>query len=335
MARRDRCDGHGVMHHVVNRGIAKRTCFETRRDIRKFLAELARAVRRGEVELLAYCILTTHFHLVLRSPLGRLSEGMRRAQNTFVRHFNRLRRRDGPLFRGRFWSRPVQSDAYLRLLIRYVDHNSPEARLVERSDAYPWGSAWHYTRGDGPRWLSRGVVEGLVTSAFADGRYTPERYVELFGRPVTSAQADLVERRFRLRVAGLDPLDDLLTAAPSAVLEWMTRKAKLADGTRPGVPIADPASMLSSVAAERACDPDWRVKPRRNRVVGWDVLAAGLLRLHTGCTYHEVVARTGVTSRTARDRLRAHHDLLLADEGYAGRAADVLQRAVRTTLQGA
>jgi len=332
MARRARGDGPGVVHHVVNRGIAKRTCFETRRDIRKFLAELARAVRRGELEVLAYCILTTHFHLILRSPRGALSEGMRRTQNTFVRYFNRLRRRDGPLFRGRFWSRPVLSDAYLRLLIRYVDHNSPTARLVEHSDQYPWGSAWHYTRGEGPIWLSRDVVECLVTSAFVDGRFTAERYVEQFGISATQGQADLVERRLRHRGAELDPLDDLLAATTENVLEWMTLKARLADGTSPGLPIADPVSVLRAVGTQRALDPDWRVRPRRTRVAGWDVMASGLLRLHSGCTFDEIAARVGATPRAALDRVRAHGELLLADADYAACAARVLQRSLRATL---
>ena len=63
--------------------------------MRYFLSRVARAVRRGEIEVHSFCIMATHFHLLVRSPTGRLSEAMRRIQNEYVRYFNRKRRRDG------------------------------------------------------------------------------------------------------------------------------------------------------------------------------------------------------------------------------------------------
>lgn len=112
MARLNRCDEPGSWHHVVNRGIAKRTLFEDREDIRYFLSRLAREVRRGRLEIHAYCVLTTHFHALVKSPRGELSEAMRRSQNEYSRFFNRRHRRDGTLVRGRFLSRPVDSLEY-------------------------------------------------------------------------------------------------------------------------------------------------------------------------------------------------------------------------------
>ena len=79
MARRLRQDRPGSLFHVMNRGIARRTIFDTPADYRFFLAGLARAVRRREVDVLAYALMRTHFHLLLRS-LGGLSTAMRRVQ---------------------------------------------------------------------------------------------------------------------------------------------------------------------------------------------------------------------------------------------------------------
>ena len=62
----------------MNRGLTHRTVFENRKDRRTFLSLLARAVREGRIELHSYCLLTTHFHLLVRSIDGRLSETMRR-----------------------------------------------------------------------------------------------------------------------------------------------------------------------------------------------------------------------------------------------------------------
>ncbi len=70
MAQRARNDEPGSWHHVLNRGLAKRPLFEDRVDVRYFLSRLAREVRRGRLELHAWCVLTTHFHLLVRSPVG-------------------------------------------------------------------------------------------------------------------------------------------------------------------------------------------------------------------------------------------------------------------------
>lgn len=68
----------------MNRGIARRTLFEGREDIRFFLSRLARSVRRGQLEIHAFCVLTTHFHLLVRSPVGELSTVMRQVQLDYV-----------------------------------------------------------------------------------------------------------------------------------------------------------------------------------------------------------------------------------------------------------
>ena len=93
MVRKPRNDSPGTWHHAMNRAIARRPIFETREDVRYFLAGVARSVRRGQLEVHAWCVMTTHFHMLVRSPIGELSEAMHRIQNAFTRYFNRKRRR--------------------------------------------------------------------------------------------------------------------------------------------------------------------------------------------------------------------------------------------------
>ena len=104
MPRLPRLDRAGRWFHVMNRGLARRPEFETEQDIRYFLSRVARAVRRDGLEIDVVCVLTTHFHVLVRIPIGHLSEAMLRIQNEYVRSFNRTRRRDGSLFRGRLVS---------------------------------------------------------------------------------------------------------------------------------------------------------------------------------------------------------------------------------------
>ena len=89
MGQRKRHDGLRVWHHVANRGIARRSVFEGPLDDRYFLSRLARAHRLGLLELYAYCLMITHFDLLVRSPVGRLSEAMRPVLDPYVRWFNR------------------------------------------------------------------------------------------------------------------------------------------------------------------------------------------------------------------------------------------------------
>lgn len=121
----------------MNLGLARRTSFETRADMRFFLACLASEVRASRLEIHAFCILTTHDHLLLRSPSGELSRVMQRVQNEYSRWFNRGRQRDGPLYRSRFLSKPVRSEHDRKLLVRYIDANPVTAGLVVRPEDYP------------------------------------------------------------------------------------------------------------------------------------------------------------------------------------------------------
>jgi hypothetical protein len=106
--------------------------FERKADVGYFLSRLAYCVRRGEFDVLSYAVMTTHFHLVVRSH-GQLSAGMRRLQCEYTRHFNRSQGRDGALQRGRFTSKPVSSRLHLVNLIPYVDENPGQAGLAERA----------------------------------------------------------------------------------------------------------------------------------------------------------------------------------------------------------
>jgi len=125
----------------MNRGIARRTVFEGGADVRYFLAQLARAVREGWIEVHAYCVMTTRFHLLVRSPAGALSTAVRSVQKEHVRWFDRGRRRDGALFRRRSRSKVLEGFAYREQLVRYIGF-SPVLASVVYSRAQYDGAAY-------------------------------------------------------------------------------------------------------------------------------------------------------------------------------------------------
>jgi len=301
--------------------------FETRRDIRYFQALLVREIRAGRIEILAYSFMTTHYHLVLRSLTGELSHVMQYVLNLYVRFFNRARRRDGPLPRTPFGSRPVRSEAYFRVLVRYVDLNAPRARLVATPEVYPYGSAAHYVAPTRPRWLHTEEVDMRMGTPPSAER--ARRYRDVFGGPLSPAERGLVNARVTRAPSQQDALDSLLAAAPPAVLDWMRRKAKLADNTKPGEAYADAELILACVRATgSAQDPLLVLSPAGRRVDGWPTLVIGVLRDLAGLALVEVSLRIRSSASTVARRLEEHRRLILEDAGYAQSVAFLVRRAL-------
>lgn len=328
MPRRPRSDEPGLWHHVMNRGLAKRTVFENALDMRMFLALIARAVRAGSIELHAYSLMTTHYHLLVRSIDGNLGETMRRVQNLYVRWFNRSRRRDGPLFRGRFRSRPVETVAYRRAVVSYIDFNPIEARIVDRPENYPHGSAHHYARQAGPKWLYRSWIEGEVQECSGLGHYRPESYPDVFGRAASEPGRALVARRLARGASRIDPLDELLEAAPVAVLDWMNRKARLADGTQTGIAVCDAGALQSTIQQRRSVRP-WILLARGQAFDAWNQIETGLLRDLCGLTLREISLSTGRAESTVARLCERHRHRLAEDSEYADRVSNIASASLR------
>jgi REP element-mobilizing transposase RayT len=329
MSQRWRADHPGAWHHVMNRGLARRAVFEDRECVRYFLSCLARTVRAGLIEVHAYCLMTNHFHLLVRSPTGQLADAMRLVQNRYVRWFNRRSLRDGPLFRGRFRSRPVESLAYRRQLVAYIDSNPVAAGLVPVPELYPHGSASRYMRPHGPRWLQRDWVEGEAESLAGDSSFTPDSYRRAFGRPQSEFERALVDARLASSSRDPDPLDELVAAAPAGVLRWLQNKARNADGRGIVLPCA-PADRVQQATEEWAGrDPEWTLLRGTKRIAVWPPLTVGLLRDLAGASWREVQQRTGLGEGAARRAYEAHRVWVRAEERYGEALAEIGARAVR------
>ncbi len=327
-----------MWHHVYHRGISRRAVFERPADWRFFLALLAQAVRRGEVELHAFCLLTNHFHLLLRSLNGGLSVAMKRTLNAYVRYFNATRARDGALFSGRFRSIGVQTRAYRRILVRYIDDNPVSAGMVRDPEEHAYGSAYWYARARRPAWLSRDWVEEEVRAYSSrgksrDGPYDPSDYPTCFRPSLSEGIRRLVARRLQSPRRVVDKLDLLIAAQPPALRQWFVERATLADGGVTLQALATPEMVDSALAAAahacRARQAYWLVRrsPTARPVEGWEVARAGLLRELCGLDWSELRVRLGVESSTLQRRLEMHRDCLLLDPLYLERcgaiAADI------------
>lgn len=330
MARPLRKDYPGAWHHVMNRGVARRPMFETRRDIRFFLSCVARAVRRGQVEVHAWCVLTTHFHMLVRSPVGELSDAMRRVQSAYARYFNRTRDRDGPLHRSRFRSKLVDSLAYRRTLLSYIDANPVRAGLCSDARDYTWGSARQYVSRDGPRWLARNWVEDTVAGESGLRQFDPAAYPGSDDARSRDLVADLVMSRLEVS-STVDELDSLLDMSPPEIREWLRRKVTLADGVKTEPPYVTDGSITEVLRAMAATHGAWSIRRKRKAVDGWRTLHVGLLRTLAHASLAAVARRVGTSSVHARRLEKAHGTLMIEDAMYGERAARAAQSALDIT----
>jgi REP element-mobilizing transposase RayT len=159
MPRPRREDYEGAWQHVMNRGIDRASIFRSDADRTIFLDCLGAAVSRYALQVHGYCLMGNHFHLLILSERGALSDGMRFLSGRFTQRINYRDGRDGPLFRGRYSSVLVESDAHLVRVSRYIHRNPVEAGLVLAPEDWPWSSAGAYLGSSkGPGWLRTDAI---------------------------------------------------------------------------------------------------------------------------------------------------------------------------------
>jgi putative transposase len=127
--------------HVTARGVDKMDIYRDTEDRRTFVALFAAALRRYAWDLHTVCLMTNHYHLVLETPVERMSRGMQWLNGAYGRIFNDRWARTGHLFGERFYSNPIEDDDELLDTCRYVIWNPVRAGLCERPDQWPWSAS--------------------------------------------------------------------------------------------------------------------------------------------------------------------------------------------------
>lgn len=140
MTRPLRIEFSGALYHVTSRGDRREDIYDDDEDRETFLRILSEVVDRFNWVCHAYCLMSNHYHLVVETPDGNLSKGMRQLNGVYTQASNRRHRRNGHLFQGRFKGILVDGDSYLLELTRYVVLNPVRANMVERPEQWPWSS---------------------------------------------------------------------------------------------------------------------------------------------------------------------------------------------------
>lgn len=140
MARPLRIEFPGAVYHVTSRGNARQSIFIDDEDRGRFLDVLSMVVERFHWLCHAYCLMENHYHLLIETPDGNLSKGMRELNGLYTQRFNQRYRRVGHLFQGRYKAILVEKDSHLLSLCRYVVLNPERAGLIKRPEQWRWSS---------------------------------------------------------------------------------------------------------------------------------------------------------------------------------------------------
>ena len=109
-------------------------------DRADFCQRLARTIRRFAWTCNAFCLMRTHYHLLVDVPADRLQIGMHRLNGQYAQNFNREHRRSGHLHGDRYHAEPVVTDGHMLHAFRYIARNPVEAGLCTNPADWLWSS---------------------------------------------------------------------------------------------------------------------------------------------------------------------------------------------------
>lgn len=194
MARPLRIEYSGAFYHVTSRGNERKAIFKSRRDREQFLSYLESAVVRYGAVVHIWCLMDNHYHLLLETPSGNLSQIMRHLNGAYTTYVNVTRKRAGHLFQGRYKAILVEAEAYALTLSRYIHLNPVRAGMVAKPEDYQWSSYRSYI-GDSltPVWLTTEFILGYLGRQASRAKQRYRRFVEdLLGRDYDSPLRDTV-----------------------------------------------------------------------------------------------------------------------------------------------
>jgi putative transposase len=190
MPRTARVAPGGNVFHVLNRANGRLRLFKKDGDFLAFETLLAEAVQRLPMRIVAWCLMSNHWHLVLWPRRdGELSAFMGWLSLTHAQRWKMAHNAvgHGHLYQGRFKSFIIEQDEHLLRVLRYVERNPLRAKLVKRAEAWRWGNLWARERGEQD-------LAGLLSDWPID---RPTDWVQRVNQAQTAAELEAIRTSIR------------------------------------------------------------------------------------------------------------------------------------------
>lgn len=192
MPRRARLALPGVPFHLIQRGNNRQICFFADEDYRFYLGWLAESAEKTGCHIHAYVLMTNHVHLLVSADRAEAPGAMMKSLGQrYVQYVNRVYRRSGTLWEGRFRSCPIQEEPYLFGCQRYIELNPVRAGMVEHPGDYRWSSYRANGHGENNALIRPHV---LYEALGLDAPSRQAAYRELFNHELKAGILDEIRR---------------------------------------------------------------------------------------------------------------------------------------------
>ncbi|MFH1283399.1 MAG: transposase [bacterium] len=220
MSRPLRIEYPGAVYHITSRGIDRNNIFNKDKDRQYFIQLLKDGADYFRVEVITYCLMSNHFHFLLRTEEANLSRFMQRLNGTYTQYFNYKYNRVGPLMQGRYKAILVGSDEYYLALSRYIHLNPIKIKNIEKKskvekekilNSYIWSS-----------------YLGIIEPSYRSTHFKVEEVLEQLGgdsKPVRKEYQEYVEAGLNREVES--PLKEVkyqLVIGPDKFVEEIKEK---------------------------------------------------------------------------------------------------------------
>lgn len=193
MSRPLRIEYPGAWYHVMNRGRRREQIFFSPKDYNTFISCMLEASAGWNLNISAYCLMQNHYHILVYTPEGNLSRGMRHINGVYTQRFNRTHKKEGQLFRGRYKAVLVEQDSHLLEVLRYIHRNPLKAGIARDLNEFTWSSHQGYlSKARKWDWLHKKFLLDMLTD-------NESRQKSAYMEFVTQGDSSEIERFYSLK----------------------------------------------------------------------------------------------------------------------------------------
>src|SRR4030042_6882825 len=138
----------GGYYHIITRGNDRRRLFRYKQDYKYFLAVIKKYLTKFQVNILNYCLMPNHIHLLVKAKKAEdLPKYMQAILQVYAGYFREKHDSVGFVFQNRYKSCIIEKESYLLECARYIERNALRAKITQNLLDYPWSSFSFYAKG--------------------------------------------------------------------------------------------------------------------------------------------------------------------------------------------
>jgi len=178
LARKRRVWIPDFFYHIVSRGNRRDALFHDDSDFKIFLHILRQIHKKNPFEIASYCLMTNHYHLLMRSQKQPISKVMALLNKRYADYYNTKNKVTGHVFEKRFYDKIINTNLDMLEVSAYIHLNPLEAGMVKRPELYQWSSYRYYVHVSSHPHLNMAAVFDCLSGSKLEKREAYQRFVK-------------------------------------------------------------------------------------------------------------------------------------------------------------